>query len=192
MAITLPSGLEARLSYDKFTVASQAYVEPVPDMPWLHGEVQVRIPGRTPVPDSDWCLVARAVDRDTLDGEALRHTHRWQAYLDHDVTGSELCLRPRRTGDRFWPQGLGDRPTTVGNFMINAKIPRAWRDGIPLLVSPGQVLWLAGWRIDERAKVTERTTRVLALCFEHPNPRGEPPPPKPRDTSVPTTQPAGG
>ena len=49
--------------------------------------------------------------------------------------------------------------------MINAKIPRAWRDQIPLLVSPDQVLWIPGWRIDERTKVTEKTTRVLLLAF---------------------------
>jgi tRNA(Ile)-lysidine synthase len=49
--------------------------------------------------------------------------------------------------------------------MINAKIPQAWRDRIPLLASPKQVLWVAGWRIDERAKVTAATKRILHLSF---------------------------
>ena len=101
-----------------------------------------------------------------LPRKALRHSHPWQAYLDYGVTGAALGLRPRRTGDRFCPQGLGPKPTTVNRFMINAKIPRAWRDLIPLLVSATQVLWVAGWRIDERAKVTDTTTRVLSLVFE--------------------------
>nr|MBC7244065.1 tRNA lysidine(34) synthetase TilS [Chloroflexota bacterium] len=166
MAATLPSGLEARLRYDTFIVADATYAEPLPDIPLLHGvKVPLHIPGQTPLPDSDWYLVADIIGRCELRAKTLHQAQPWQAYLDYDVTGDELYLRPRRTGDRFWPQGLGDKPTTVHNFMINAKVPRAWRDSIPLLVSPHQVLWVAGWRIDERAKVTEATTRVLALEF---------------------------
>ncbi len=178
MAVTLPRGLEARLGYDKFIVADEAYVEPLPDVPLLRDvEVPLRVPGQTSLPGSDWRVTARVVDRRTLDEESLRHAHPWQAYLDYDVTGTELRLRPRCAGDRFCPQGLGKKPTTVNNFMINAKIPRAWRDKLPLLVrspersrrvagSPSQVLWVAGWRIDERAKVTDATTRILHLAFE--------------------------
>ena len=167
MAVTLPRGLEARMGYEKFLVCDEAYVEPLPDLPLLRDvEVSLHIPGRTPLPGSDWCIIAQVVDRDALDDKALRHTNPWQAYLDYDVTGSKLRLRPRSTGDRFCPQGLGKKPTMVNSFMINAKIPRAWRDMIPLLVSPSRVLWVAGWRIDERAKVMDTTTRVLSLAFE--------------------------
>jgi len=179
MAATLPSGLEARLGYNEFIVADEAYAEPWPDLPLLRdAEVVLHVAGQTTLPGSDWCITAQIVDRHALDEEALRHAHPWQAYLDYDVTGSRLCLRPRRTGDRFCPQGLGTKPTTVNNFMINAKIPRAWRDMIPLLVrspephrravekAPIQVLWVAGWRIDERAKVTATTKRVLCLVFK--------------------------
>jgi len=97
--------------------------------------------------------------------DALHHDEPWQAFLDYGATGGELFLRPRRTGDRFCPQGLGDKPTTVNNFMTTAKIPRAWRDTIPLLVWPQGVLWIAGWRIDQRARVTENTTQALVLRF---------------------------
>lgn len=170
MAATLPSNLEARLGYDRFTVADNTYEEPLPDLPWLHKvTLDLNIPGRTPLPDSDWCLMAEILDCHELSEQTLQQAQPWQAYLDYDVTGEELYLRPRRTGDRFWPQGLGDKPTTVHNFMVNAKIPRAWRDRVPLLVSPHQVLWVAGWRIDERAKVTERTKRVLSLAFRKQN-----------------------
>jgi tRNA(Ile)-lysidine synthase len=163
---TLPSGLEARISYDKFIVASKTYVEPLPDVPWLRDRIALSIPGLTALPDSDWSITAQLIDRHELDEENMRHDRPWQAYLDFDVTGDELCLRPRRARDRFWPQGLGDKPTTVTSFMINAKIPRAWRGKIPLLVSPAQILWIPGWRIDERAKVTDKTRRILSLAFD--------------------------
>jgi tRNA(Ile)-lysidine synthase len=165
MVVTLPQELEATLGYERFTVASKGYAETPPDMPWVRTEMPLHIPGQTLLPDSHWSITAELVERHKLDPVDLRHAQPWQAFLDYAVTGNQLALRPRRTGDRFWPQGLGDKPTTVNNFMINAKIPRAWRDTIPLLVSPRQVLWQAGWRIDERAKVTEKTKRVLVLRF---------------------------
>jgi tRNA(Ile)-lysidine synthase len=164
-AVTLPRGLEVRIHYDRFTVADRGYVEPLPDLPWLRGEIALALPGQATLPGSEWSIRTRLIERSTVDEQALRHAQPWQAYLDHDVTGGELRLRPRRPGDRFWPQGLGDKPTTVNGFMINAKIPRAWRDQIPLLASPDHILWIPGWRIDERAKVTEKTTRVLSLTF---------------------------
>jgi tRNA(Ile)-lysidine synthase len=165
-AVTLPSGLEARLSYGTFTIAARGYAPPMPDWPSLSEEVELAIPGVTPLPGSGWYLHASIIERGALDDHSLRHAHPWQAYIDQAVAGNDLHLRPRTAGDRFWPQGLGDKPTTVNNFMTNAKIPRAWRDHIPLLVSPRQVLWMAGWRIDERAKVTGSTARVLRLSFE--------------------------
>ena len=165
MAVTLPRGLEARLDYEQFTVGSKGYVQAPPDMPRVRSEVLLNVPGETPLPDSSWFITAEVVDRHTLPPDAVRHGQPWLAHLDFAVTGRTLVLRPRRSGDRFWPQGLGDKPTTVNNFLTIAKIPRAWRDTLPLLVSPQQVLWLAGWRIDERAKVTEKTTQVLVLSF---------------------------
>jgi tRNA(Ile)-lysidine synthase len=165
MVVTLPRELEATLGYERFTVASTGYKETPPDMPCVCTELALHIPGRTPLPDSPWSIMAEVVDRHELPATALRQTQPWQAYLDYAVSGSRLSVRPRRSGDRLWPQGLGGKPTTLNNFMTNAKIPRAWRDTIPLLVSPQQVLWLAGWRIDERAKVTEKTTQVLVLSF---------------------------
>jgi tRNA(Ile)-lysidine synthase len=170
MTVTLPRELEATLAYDRFTVASKGYVERPPDMPCVCTETLLHIPGQTLLPDSHWSITAEVVERYKLDLLDLRHAQPWQAYLDYAVSGSQLTLRPRRSGDRFWPQGLGDKPTTMNNFMTNAKIPRAWRDTIPLLVSPRQVLWLAGWRIDERAKVTEQTTQVLVLSFAKTDP----------------------
>ncbi len=167
MTATLPRGLEARLGYDKLVVCDAGYEDPPPDLPFMADtELPLPVPSQTPLPGSDWSVAVQVLERQRLNEKALRQADPWQAYLDLNVTGSELRLRTRRTGDRFRPQGLGGKSTTVHNFMINAKIPHAWRDRIPLLVSPSHVLWIAGWRIDERAKVTSRTQQVLALAFE--------------------------
>jgi tRNA(Ile)-lysidine synthase len=87
------------------------------------------------------------------------------AHLDFDKTGDKIIVRPRKRGDRFQPLGLS-QPKKLGEFMIDAKIPRAWRGRVPLVCSLRHILWLVGWRIDERAKVTEDTQRVLRLEFK--------------------------
>ncbi len=166
-SLTLPRGLRATVSYGQVLLADEGHSAPRPDAPWLDGSaLSVMVPGVTALPGGQWSLVSCLLDSDALTAETLQHASRWQAYLDRDVAGEGLVLRPRRTGDRFWPQGLGERPTSLGNFMTNVKIPVAWRNDVPLLASPQQVLWVVGWRIDERAKVTERTRRVLALRLE--------------------------
>jgi len=50
--------------------------------------------------------------------------------------------------------------------MIDSKIPQAWRGRIPLVCSPEHILWVVGWRIDDRVKVTQQTKQILRLKFE--------------------------
>ena len=90
------------------------------------------------------------------------------AYLDLDKTGNELRIRSRRTGDRFQPLGM-KYSKKLAQFMIDVRIPLAWRQGIPIICSDEQIIWVAGYRIDERVKVTKRTKRILCLKFR-PNP----------------------
>jgi tRNA(Ile)-lysidine synthase len=58
------------------------------------------------------------------------------------------------------------QPKKLGEFMIDAKIPRAWRQRVPVVCSPEHILWVVGWRIDDRVKVTENTRQVLCLKFD--------------------------
>jgi len=164
---TLPRQLKAQVGYDRFWVCDRDYAEPTPHLPLIADlDVEVQVPGRTPLSGTAWSVLTQVIDRHKLGARDWRHDTPWRAYLDFDVTGTQLHLRNRQLGDRFWPQGLGDRPAKLGSFMTNAKIPRAWRDRIPLLVSPQGILWLAGWRVDEQAKVTESTRRVLVIEFQ--------------------------
>ena len=89
----------------------------------------------------------------------------YKAYLDYNKTGDKLVVRPRYSGDRFRPLGMS-QPKKLGEFMIDAKIPHAWRQRIPLVCSPQHILWVVGWRIDDRVKVTDSTKQVLCLEFK--------------------------
>lgn len=163
--VTLPQGLMLFIGYRDFTVADEGYVPEV-DWPLLLVEsLPVAVPGVTELPDSDWCLEAAIIEREEFGEAYLDNPNPWQAFLDYERVGSELVLRQRRSGDRFQPLGLGGREKSLHTFMIDVKIPRSLRDFVPIVASPRHIVWVAGWRIDERVKITAETERILHLAF---------------------------
>ena len=74
-------------------------------------------------------------------------------------------MRGRKPGDFFYPLGM-EQPKKLQDFMVDARIPRHWRDRIPLVVSGDDIVWVAGWRIDDRFKVSSGARLVLCLEFE--------------------------
>ena len=160
---TLPQGLQLFKGYDRFTVGEAL---PRPDLPLLTVErLPLTVPGVTPLPESEWQVEASVLSRGELTGEDFSDANPWQTVLAYDRAGPELALRRRRPGDRFQPLGLGGRAKAVSEFMINEKIPAHIRDEFPLVVSPRHIVWIPGWRLDERVKITEGTKRVLWLAF---------------------------
>ncbi len=139
---------------------------PQPDLPLLmQEELPLTIPGTTLLPNSDWQLSAEIVEGAEVQEEAVGNEDPWQAYLDLEQIGESLMLRGRQTGDYFQPLGMGGKRKALNDFMIDAKIPQHIRDLLPLVVSPQHIVWVAGWRVDERAKITTGTSRVLHLRF---------------------------
>ena len=117
----------------------------------------------TPLPEG-WRIVIEAAD--PSDARPGADADPWQAWLDADVTGPALTLRPRLPGDRFQPHGMGGHSMKLNEFMINAKVPRAARPYWPLLVGREGIAWVCGLRVDARAAVTSATTRVWRVHFE--------------------------
>ncbi len=169
--ITLPGGLIFSIEYDRYLLAPDpAALSP---FPILEGEFPLEIPGETQLPG--WRITATIINREQMaekgkfegegdkGGEVSKQSYK--AYLDFDKTGDKLVVRSRQPADRFQPLGMS-QPKKLGEFMIDAKIPHAWRERIPLVCSPKHILWVVGWRIDDRAKVTKNTKQVLCLEFK--------------------------
>ena len=164
---TLPQGLMLTVGYDTFTVAGEDY-RALPDLPLLLGDepLPIALPGRTRLPGSTWTLHAEVLPHAQVPDAALTAARGWRAHLDAAALGTSPVLRVRRSGDRFCPLGMGGRGKRVNEFMINEKIPAAWRDRVPLLVNAdGQIAWVCGWRPDERARVGGATQQVAWLHF---------------------------
>jgi tRNA(Ile)-lysidine synthase len=158
--IGLPFGLNFTIEYDRYILVPDT-ASPCP-FPALEGEFDLNIPGKTSVPGWDIeATIIPAPAAKVKTGEA----DDFAACFDFARTGGKLSVRRRLPGDRFQPLGMR-QPKKLNEFMIDARIPRAWRHRIPIVCSAGQILWVVGWRIDERFKVTEKTKKVLLLECE--------------------------
>jgi tRNA(Ile)-lysidine synthase len=82
------------------------------------------------------------------------------AFMDYECMNLPLILRNMRPGDRVEPLGTGGTKK-LKDYFIDRKIAASRRSEIPLLVDAGSIVWIAGERISERVRVTERTRRVL-------------------------------
>jgi tRNA(Ile)-lysidine synthase len=164
---TLPMGLALTVGYDTLTMGDAGDVGPPPDEPllWSVEPLPVQVPGKTVLPRSEWALEAELL-QDWDVGQIAGHPDPWMAHLDLDALAGPLVLRPRRRGDRFRPQGMEGHRVKLSAFMTNAKIPRAWRDHVPLLTARDDVVWVCGRRIGEGVTVGPETRRVARLRFE--------------------------
>lgn len=82
------------------------------------------------------------------------------ALLDSAAVTFPLKVRNFRHGDRFKPLGMVGSQK-VKTFFINHKVPRSLRLRCPILVSNERIIWIGGYRIDDSAKITQETKKVL-------------------------------
>ncbi|MCC6347069.1 MAG: tRNA lysidine(34) synthetase TilS [Nitrospirales bacterium] len=80
--------------------------------------------------------------------------------LDAAKASFPLLVRARRPGDFFYPLGFGKRKK-LQDFFVDKKVHRDQRDTVPLLVKDGEIVWVAGYRADERYRIAKGTIRVL-------------------------------
>ncbi|MEQ7798754.1 tRNA lysidine(34) synthetase TilS [Pedobacter sp. ASV1-7] len=85
------------------------------------------------------------------------------AYVDSNKLVFPLVLRKWQDGDRFMPLGM-DNFKKLSDFFIDEKVPVSEKGRIPILVNGnGEIIWIAGWRQDNRYKLTESTRRVAVF-----------------------------
>jgi tRNA(Ile)-lysidine synthase len=171
--ISLPHGFICKGGYDEIVIVSTAKQSQLPPCPFppLPGEFPLKVPGKTVFPG--WNVIASIVVRERVASLSSRSvlstsegTYQSNLVADFDFhkAGTELFVRQRRPGDRFQPLGMS-MPKKLYEFMVDAKIPRSWRGHIPIVCSPQQIIWVVGWRIDDRVKTTEASKEILRLEF---------------------------
>jgi tRNA(Ile)-lysidine synthase len=86
------------------------------------------------------------------------------AYLEESLLTFPLTWRKWRPGDTFYPLGM-DHKKKLSDFFIDKKVSIADKELITVLESDGKIVWVAGYRIDDRFKVTPNSTSILKFTL---------------------------
>lgn len=84
------------------------------------------------------------------------------AQLDADQLQWPLVWRRWQAGDYFMPLGM-QQEKKLSDFLIDLKIPFNSKADITVLESGADIVWVVGYRIHERYKVTGETKRILIV-----------------------------
>ncbi|MCB2189816.1 MAG: tRNA lysidine(34) synthetase TilS [Deltaproteobacteria bacterium] len=104
------------------------------------------------------------VEYPRVDSEPMTESSE-SAFFDADRITFPLTVRNIRQGDRFIPLGMKGHKK-LKNFFIDGKIPAEERRTIPLLLTGDQIMWICGYRMDDRFKVTPQTKKLLQVDFQ--------------------------
>ena len=85
--------------------------------------------------------------------------------FDGDRLPGKLFVRNRISGDRILQQGVSGMKK-LKELFIDIKLPKAWRDKVPIVMSGDHILWIPGVRRSSLAMVDETTSNVLYLEAE--------------------------
>lgn len=138
-SINLPYGMTAIRSYDKLILRCGADVKEVKESPEkLKMSVFKRQNGQI-IPQKTYT--------------------KW---FDYDKISRTVEIRTRRKGDtiEILP---GGHKKTVARYMIDSKIPAQIRDSLLLLADGNDIMWIVGYRISEKYKVTDMTENILEV-----------------------------
>ncbi|MCK4400968.1 tRNA lysidine(34) synthetase TilS [bacterium] len=122
----------------------------------------VKIPGETVVSELGVKLICAISKRKA--NPKFYTQNRYQEYLDYNKIKKPVFIRTRKQGDTFQPLGMKGKKK-IKDFLIDQKIPQPEKRKVLLLTDKTDIIWLIGFRISDKFKVTEKTKQVLKVRF---------------------------
>ena len=157
-ALDLPLGLSVSREYDTILIRRRS-AEGLPAAKTVDFTPRALcVPGLTRLDELDVTIDARFGAPDEVDAKAGEGV----AFLDADLIEGNIQVRPVKSGDKFRPLGLKGTKK-LSDLLIDEKVTRELRRRTPIVETEGKIVWVAGIRIDDRYKVTERTKKTLIL-----------------------------
>jgi tRNA(Ile)-lysidine synthase len=92
--------------------------------------------------------------------EMLPVSNEMEAILDEELLSYPLVWRKWKPGDSFHPLGM-DHKKKLSDFFIDKKLSLADKEIVTVLELGDRIVWVAGHRIDDRFKLTTKTTSIV-------------------------------
>ena len=127
------------------------------------GEFSLHVPGSVVLEAADVKIVAKPIN--IINNIDINASTDKRVYVNYDRLGRILKVRGRRSGDKFHPLGISGTKK-LQDFFVDEKVSKDDRDRVPIVLSEGKVVWVAGFRLDDEFKVTASTRRVVELRME--------------------------
>ena len=108
-------------------------------------------------------ILTHDISNEFNDCNSRKEVH-FSELFSYSNLGTKLYVRNRNASDSFQPLGMNGNKS-IQDFMVDSKIPKWWRTKIPLVTNTSGIAWVVGWRISEWAKVLEKDTRCIEICF---------------------------
>jgi tRNA(Ile)-lysidine synthase len=87
-------------------------------------------------------------------------------FVDEDKLWFPLVLRRWKHGDKFQPSGMEGKSKKVSKFFKDQKLSLIEKENSWIVCSDNQIVWIVGFRQDERFKIGNRTKRILKIQLE--------------------------
>ena len=83
-------------------------------------------------------------------------------FIDGDKSGPLLTVRFWKAGDSFHPLGMSNK-RKLSDFFTDLKINNMLKKNIPLVCKGNDIVWIAGYRLDDKYKISDKTKKIYKL-----------------------------
>ena len=165
-SVDLPNRLQFQRSYHSLRLSRLA--DAACPFPELQGTHHLDVPssgvGQAVHQVGPWRVTLRHVASFVPEVGGQPDSGPWTAHFDPGALEQHLEVRTRCPGDRIQPLGMSGEKK-LQDFFSDARVPREWRDRVPLLVTRRGIAWVVGYRIAEWARV-KAGGGALRVSFE--------------------------